>query len=130
MALTKKSIYGLNAMYLLANRTDLISIKEIAKQSNLPQNYLEQILSTLKKAGLAISIRGVNGGYRIAQDPKQITVLEIIKALDGDILDIDRSSSDTVSKFLEHQESIVEEKFDISLQSLKEFDTKEIDFCI
>jgi Rrf2 family cysteine metabolism transcriptional repressor len=130
MALTKKSIYGLNAMYVLANRSDLISIKEIAKQSNLPQNYLEQILSTLKKAGLATSIRGVNGGYKISKSATEIRVLDIIKALDGDILDIDRDSHDTISKFLEHQESVVEEKFDIPLQSLKEFDTKEIDFCI
>jgi Rrf2 family protein len=45
--------------------------------------FLEQLFSTLRRAGLLTSQRGVKGGYRLARDPEQITVLEVVQALDG-----------------------------------------------
>merc|ERR1712013_519223 len=64
-----KGVYGLTAILILAKEKnkDLLQIKEIAAKGEIPQNYLEQILVTLKKSGLVESIRGANGGYKLLQ---------------------------------------------------------------
>jgi Rrf2 family transcriptional regulator, iron-sulfur cluster assembly transcription factor len=59
------------------------SVKEIAERTNLPQPYLEQILLQAKGAGLVRSKRGVGGGYVLARPPAQITVAQILAAVDG-----------------------------------------------
>jgi Rrf2 family iron-sulfur cluster assembly transcriptional regulator len=59
------------------------SVKEIAERTGLPQPYLEQILLAVKGAGLVRSKRGVGGGYVLARDPAQITLAEIVAAVDG-----------------------------------------------
>jgi Rrf2 family iron-sulfur cluster assembly transcriptional regulator len=61
------------------------SVKEIAERTNLPQPYLEQILLAVKGAGLVRSKRGVGGGYVLARPPDQITLAEIVSAVDGPI---------------------------------------------
>jgi len=59
------------------------SVKEIAERTDLPQPYLEQILLAVKGAGLVRSKRGVGGGYVLARPPEQITLAEILSAVDG-----------------------------------------------
>lgn len=59
------------------------SVKEIAERTNLPQPYLEQILLQVKGAGIVRSKRGVGGGYVLARSPAEITLAEIIAAVDG-----------------------------------------------
>src|SRR3984893_145789 len=59
------------------------SVKEIAERTNLPQPYLEQILLAVKGAGRVRSKRGVGGGYVLARDPDEITLAEILAAVDG-----------------------------------------------
>ena len=62
------------------------SVQEVAKRTALPQPYLEQILLALKGAGLVRSKRGVGGGYILARDPTQITLGQIVSAVDGPIV--------------------------------------------
>jgi Rrf2 family protein len=62
------------------------SVKEIAERTGLPQPYLEQILLAVKGAGLVQSKRGVGGGYVLARPPEQITLAEIIAAVDGPLI--------------------------------------------
>jgi Rrf2 family iron-sulfur cluster assembly transcriptional regulator len=62
------------------------SVKEIAERTSLPQPYLEQILLAVKGAGLVQSKRGVGGGYVLARPPEQITLAEIIAAVDGPLI--------------------------------------------
>jgi Rrf2 family protein len=62
------------------------SVKEIAERTGLPQPYLEQILLALKGAGLVKSKRGVGGGYVLARDPEEISLAEIVSAVDGPIV--------------------------------------------
>ena len=62
------------------------SVRDIAERTGLPQPYLEQILLALKGAGLVRSKRGVGGGYVLARDPAEITLGEIISAVDGPIV--------------------------------------------
>ena len=59
------------------------SVKEIAERTTLPQPYLEQILLAVKGAGLVQSKRGVGGGYVLARPPDQITLADIISAVEG-----------------------------------------------
>jgi Rrf2 family iron-sulfur cluster assembly transcriptional regulator len=62
------------------------SVRDIAERTALPQPYLEQILLALKGAGLVRSKRGVGGGYVLARPPSEITLSEIISAVDGPIV--------------------------------------------
>ena len=59
------------------------SVKEIAERTNLPQPYLEQILLAVKGAGLVVSKRGVGGGYVLARPADEITLAQILGAVDG-----------------------------------------------
>jgi Rrf2 family transcriptional regulator, iron-sulfur cluster assembly transcription factor len=59
------------------------SVKEIAERTALPQPYLEQILLAAKGAGLVRSKRGVGGGYVLARPPEEITLAEILSAVEG-----------------------------------------------
>lgn len=61
------------------------SVRDIADRTGLPQPYLEQILLALKGAGLVRSKRGVGGGYVLARDPADITLANIVSAVDGPI---------------------------------------------
>ena len=60
-------------------------MRDIAERTGLPQPYLEQILLALKGAGLVRSKRGVGGGYVLARDPEEVTLGEIVSAVDGPI---------------------------------------------
>lgn len=62
------------------------SVRDIADRTGLPQPYLEQILLALKGAGLVRSKRGVGGGYVLAREPEDITLAEIVSAVDGPIV--------------------------------------------
>jgi Rrf2 family protein len=61
------------------------SVRDIAERTGLPQPYLEQILLALKGAGLVRSKRGVGGGYVLAHEPEEITLAQIVSAVDGPI---------------------------------------------
>lgn len=87
MRLSTKGRYGVLAMVELALQYGHgpVSIKEIAEKQNFSDSYMEQLFSTLKNAELVKSIRGPRGGYVLARDPGDITVGEIIRALEGPI---------------------------------------------
>ncbi|MEG0074847.1 MAG: Rrf2 family transcriptional regulator [Eubacterium sp.] len=87
MRLSTKGRYGVLAMYELARKygDGPISIKEIAEKQSFSDSYMEQLFSTLKKTGLIISSRGSKGGYILSREPKDISVGEIIRALEGPI---------------------------------------------
>lgn len=88
MKLSTKGRYGLKAMYDIAKRyntNEPLSLKIIAENNHLSEQYLEQIFSKLKKSGLVKSVRGAQGGYRLSRDPNEITVGDIIRVLDGPI---------------------------------------------
>lgn len=64
-------------------RQDCVSLACIAKEEKISQRYLERLFSKLKKAGLVKAEKGASGGYRLAKDPKRITIFDIIKTLEG-----------------------------------------------
>ncbi len=80
--------YASRALLSLALREEdsPTSVRDIAERTGLPQPYLEQILLALKGAGLVRSKRGVGGGYVLARVPEQITLGQIVSAVDGPIV--------------------------------------------
>ena len=84
ISITSKSRYAVVALAELARSGDRpVPIKELAERRGIPEQFLEQLFSTLRRAGLLTSQRGVKGGYRLARDAEEITVLEVVQALDG-----------------------------------------------
>lgn len=103
MHLSKRGEYGLRAMIDLAEQTTLnpgrptsggqtgpvlVQIREIAERQQIPTKFLEQILLTLKNAGLLHSKMGLGGGYYLAHAPEQITLGQIARILDGPLAPI------------------------------------------
>jgi Rrf2 family protein len=58
-------------------------IGQVAERRRIPVQFLEQLFSTLRRAGVLVSHRGAKGGYTLARPPEEITVLEVVQALDG-----------------------------------------------
>ncbi|HHY82284.1 MAG TPA: Rrf2 family transcriptional regulator [Clostridiales bacterium] len=85
MKLSTKGRYGVKAMFDLAlhGGDTPLSLKTIAERQDISEPYLEQLISTLRKAGLVKSVRGAQGGYLLARSPDQITVGSIIRSLEG-----------------------------------------------
>jgi len=86
MRLSKRGEYGLRAMIDMTTwgqGNGVIQIKEIAERQQIPTKFLEQILLTLKNAGLLHSKMGVGGGYYLARPADQITLGHIVRVLDG-----------------------------------------------
>ena len=67
------------------NTGECVKVKEIATRQGLSEKYLEQIIAILNKAGYLISVRGAQGGYRLAQDPKEYTVGMILRLTEGSL---------------------------------------------
>lgn len=93
MKLSTKGRYGLRAVLELAVRTDeeTIALSQIAEHQGISMNYLEQLIAKLKKAGIVQGIRGAQGGYRLAKPAKEISVGNILRALEGDLNPVDCS---------------------------------------
>ncbi len=87
MKLSTKGRYGLRAMIDLADFSEEMpqSIANIAARQSISDSYLEQLMAKLKKAGLITSIRGAQGGYVLAKDSSEISVGDILRALEGDL---------------------------------------------
>ncbi|CCQ97596.1 HTH-type transcriptional regulator CymR [[Clostridium] ultunense Esp] len=91
MRLSTRGRYGLKAMFQLALHygEGPIPLNSIASAQELSENYLEQLVSTLRKSGLLNSVRGAQGGYMLAKSPEDITVGNILRALEGDMAPAD-----------------------------------------
>lgn len=87
MKLSTKGRYGLRAIVDLASNSQdgAVCISSIAQRQNLSESYLEQLMGLLRKAGIIESVRGAGGGYRLARPPEQISVGEILRALEGNL---------------------------------------------
>jgi Rrf2 family protein len=83
MKLSKRSQYGIRAMVALAQDRQTHSVKEIAQRAGVPKKFLEQLLLALKSAGFVASMRGKEGGYTLRGSPRDVSLADIIRALDG-----------------------------------------------
>lgn len=84
MRITAKGEYAAKAvLYLSLKYPRVVTIHEVAQSHRIPVKYLEHILLALKKAGLLESHRGVHGGYTLARPPREISVGEVLRVVDG-----------------------------------------------
>ncbi len=126
--LSSKGTYGLLAMYELSKEYQYkkpVKIKDVAQRADIPQNYLEQLLNTLKKDGFVKSVRGAYGGYMLASDPSDIRVIDILKSLEGDIRVSETKTKNSVLElFFKDSEERLEKIFDISLADFELYEQK------
>lgn len=100
MKFSTKGRYGLRAMIDLAvyANNEHVPLSSIAQRQEISLNYLEQVFSMLKKAGLVKSVKGAQGGYKLSKRPKNITVGDILRVLEGpvSITDMEKTGDETV----------------------------------
>lgn len=86
MKFSTRDRYALRLMVELANHGEaLVPLKEISDSQQISLKYLEQIITPLAKAGLVTSVRGAQGGYRLARPETEITAGEILRAVEGEL---------------------------------------------
>lgn len=87
MKISTKGRYGLRALIDLAKYSEIepVSINSIATRQGISERYLEQLMTMLKKAGLIKSIRGAGGGYILAKELSEISVGDVLRALEGSL---------------------------------------------
>ncbi|HET6319956.1 MAG TPA: Rrf2 family transcriptional regulator [Chloroflexota bacterium] len=88
MRLTRGSDYGAHAVIELAScyGQGPLQCAEIAARQKIPEAYLDQLLSILRRVGIVRSVRGPHGGHELARDPRQVTLGEVVTALEGPVV--------------------------------------------
>jgi len=84
MRISQRGLYALQALTVLAkHESEVMKIKDIAAEDQLPEKFLEAILLDLKRARIVVSLRGASGGYQLRRPPRKITLGEVIRRIDG-----------------------------------------------
>jgi Rrf2 family protein len=99
MRISSKGDYGLRALFDLAQRygEGPVQSEEIANRQGIPVNYLNQLLITMRRAGLIESLRGPQGGHMLARRPDAITLLDALTVLEGPLLPAEPSREDLIA---------------------------------
>jgi Rrf2 family transcriptional regulator, cysteine metabolism repressor len=97
LVITSKSPHAIRALAELARRggSTPVPIGELARARDISPQFLEGLFATLRRAGILQSQRGVKGGYQFARPPAEVTVLEVVELLEGE-LGTDAAASGTV----------------------------------
>lgn len=87
LRLSTKGQYGVRAMFEIAKGypSTPTTIKEVAERQEVSVAYLEQILNTLRRAGLILSVKGPGGGYLLSRSPAMISIAAVLKELEGPV---------------------------------------------
>ena len=87
MKLSTKGRYGLRALIDLAlySENEAVSIQSLARRQNISDSYLEQLMRKLRSARLIVSVRGAQGGYKLARPANEISVGDVLRALEGSL---------------------------------------------
>jgi Rrf2 family protein len=90
MRVSAKSDYALRALIEIASRDDgaPVSAEEVGRLQDIPHGFLQAILADLRRAGIVISVRGQSGGWRMARAIDDVTVADIIRAVDGPLVSV------------------------------------------
>jgi Rrf2 family transcriptional regulator, cysteine metabolism repressor len=96
MRISMKSEYALRALMELASTrgSRYMQTSEIASRRAIPESYLEQLLTTLRRAGLVVSVRGPQGGHTLAMPAARITAGDVVRALEGPLIAVDCGGPD------------------------------------
>lgn len=144
MKISTRGRYALRLMLDLAiyNTGEPVSLRDIASRQGVSEKYLEQIISSMNKAGFVKSVRGAQGGYLLAHEPSYYTVGMILRVTEGDLAPVDCVSKDsagcerengcvTVRIWRKLYDAINDVVDGITLADLKEWNTENLDqYCI
>ena len=107
MKISTKGRYGLRAVLDIAMHDEAASVSSIAARQFISENYLERLIAMLKKAGIVNSLRGAQGGYVLAKPAEEISVGEVLRALEGDLNPVDCAEIDGSGEFCEGADTCV-----------------------
>lgn len=100
MRVSAKSDYALRALIEIARRRDdsgqVVAAEELSKAQRIPHGFLQGILADLRKAGIVASQRGQSGGWKMALDPSEVTIADVMRAVDGPIVSISGTRPESV----------------------------------
>ena len=100
MRVSAKSDYALRALIEITRRctdsTQVVAAEEISRAQKIPHGFLQGILADLRKAGLVASQRGQSGGWRMAVEPTEVTIADVMRAVDGPIVSISGTRPESV----------------------------------
>jgi len=122
IGISSKTVYAVAALYELGSGPSdkLMKIKEIAAETGISQNFLEQILLEMKKNGILLSIKGAHGGYKLAKPLSGILLRDVMAVLENDPFGSPcRTDNPTLSLFWEARREEAEKLFEVPLSELK-----------
>ena len=122
MKISTRTEYGIRILVTLARRDGdgPVSLAGVAKAEKLPHAYLEQLVRDLRRAGLVTATRGQAGGYQLARAPEGILLAEVVRALDGPLLEMPCAGSDNLEACDRPQPCSVHEVFQRVHEALNE----------
>ena len=90
MRVSAKADYALRALIEIANRDDgrPVSAEELGKLQEIPHGFLQAILADMRRAGIVVSQRGQSGGWRLARPAAEVSVADVIRAVDGPLVSV------------------------------------------
>jgi Rrf2 family protein len=106
--ISAKVDYGMRALLTLAARGEPTTSEDLAREQGLPAKFLGSIMTDLRRAGLVVSQRGAEGGFRLGRAPKEIAVADVMRALDGPLAEVRglRPESTTYDGAAEHLQDV------------------------
>jgi len=131
MKLSSRSVFAIKSMLELTFKDETpISLPELSRTQNISLSYLEQIFAVLRKAGLAKSTRGPGGGYKLGKSPDEISVADIVAAIEQRSRQTANCESKTGADKLDHAWAVLNQEFfnhlgTITLERLKD-DSKDL----
>ena len=104
MKISTKGRYGIRALIDLVVNSECgsVTLKAISERQEISERYLEQIFSLLRKSGLIMGRKGAQGGYILSKNPNEITVGEVLRALEGEslLIDINEDEENCMERFV------------------------------
>lgn len=85
MNITQESDYAIRAILILSKNTNILDANSISEEGGIPIRFLLKLLRKLGQAGIVKSYRGINGGYILNREPKEINLLNVVEAIEGKI---------------------------------------------
>ncbi|MDD3361412.1 MAG: Rrf2 family transcriptional regulator [Hespellia sp.] len=127
MKISTKGRYGLRALVDMAANTDgkPMSLTSVAKRQCISLNYLEQVFGTLRKSGIVTSTKGSNGGYLLKKPATDITVREVLQALEGEFTIVERSAEAMQDPLQQAIQTLLWDEIDAKVNALLEMRTLE-----
>ena len=122
MKISTKGRYGLRGLVDIAayGEDETVSLAQTARRQKLSLNYLEQVFGLLRRGGIVIGVKGVNGGFKLACDMDEITVRDVLEALEGEFSIVDRNEEDRQDSVQAALETLLWDEIDRKVNSFLE----------